>query len=63
MRSDKITPIHSPLKVFVVVDLFDVPISEKVEMQREVQSNLRQAVQENESIMPIRKFINNVRNR
>ena len=63
IRSDKITPIESPLKVLVVVDLFDVPMSEKAPMQAAIDSGLEQGVREAGSLKPMITFINNVRNR
>lgn len=43
--------------------IFEKLVSEKVEMQQTIQSSLKQGVQRRETIMPMIKFINNVRNR
>lgn len=44
-------------------DLFDVPVSEKAQMQTAIESGLSQPIQQSESISPMKIFINNVRNR
>lgn len=58
----EITPLKSPRQVLVVFDLFDVPVSEKGQMQRSIELGLGQAFSKTDP-MPMILFINNIRNR
>lgn len=55
--------ISSPNRVITLMDLFDVPVFEKSQMQGSINTGLSNGVQNSGPFMPKIIFMNHIRNR